>query len=73
MLIPNSVTEKEKQRVLSCLVYDLHEITQAWSRLASGRIEQKEYEAQLDDALKKAIYHAAREFVEHYELAPIEH
>lgn len=72
MLIPNSITEADKHRILNNLMTDMDSFLKLRAGLCSTG-ERAEYVAALDKYLKAGLFVIAREFVEHYDLAPIDH
>ena len=66
------VDEKEKDGMLSSLSADLKNALECRWRL-QWREDEVEYWSATDAAVKKLIYIIAKEYVELYETAPIDH
>lgn len=72
MLIMNSIDENDKQQDLNDLMTDMKLIlTLYYSLEYTGK--RAEYLRKIRESLQAALFIVAREFVEHYDLAPIEH
>ena len=72
MLIPNAITEDDKHRILNDLMTDMDLLLKLRSGLEFTG-ERAEYVAVLNEYIKAALFVISREFVEHYDLAPIDH
>ncbi len=72
MLIQNAITEDDKHRILNDLMTDMNSFLKLrFEMKLTG--ERADYLIAVDEYIKAALFIISREFVEHYDLAPIDH
>lgn len=72
MLIQNSIDEEDKFQDLNMLITDMNSIITTINRLTYTGVRAN-YLREINKHLQAALQIVAREYVEHYDLSPIDH